>query len=103
MRSPMMQNGRSGPMTIVLDRECSTVCTGLSLLSSRNTERPAEPRDAVAAEADQVQSGDARLLERVLGELPRELKTVLLSVSRAPAPLDELVRHADPRHVVVDE
>src|SRR6058998_2188981 len=77
IRSPITQNGWSGPMTTVLDRDWTTVSTHLPFFSCRYSEPRAEPGDAgFAAEADQVQPGDAREGARVLGELTGELEAL---------------------------
>ena len=51
MRSPMMQNGRSGPITTVLCRDERTVSNRLALLAGRDAEALAQTGDArVSAE-----------------------------------------------------
>src|SRR5207248_7413019 len=63
----------------------------------------AEPGDAgLAAEADQVQARNARQGARVPGELDRDLEAFRLRLGRTLAPLDQLRRHLDSRHVLVD-
>ena len=46
MRSPITQNGRSGPITTVLDGDSRTVSTQLPFSTSRNAEAAAQARDA---------------------------------------------------------
>src|SRR5205085_9009516 len=104
IRSPMMQNGCSGPMTTVLDRDRRTVSTGFPFGAGRECETRAEACDPrLAAEADQVQAGDARERACVLGELAAELEALGLGVRRTLAALDHLRRHRDAGHVLVDE
>src|SRR5882762_28820 len=86
IRSPMTQNGCPGPMTTVLDRDWTTVSTHLPFLPGRNVQALAEPGDAgLLAEADQVQTGDAWLRPRMLGEGARDGKARLLRFGRAVA------------------
>src|SRR3954451_5213305 len=100
IRSPITQNGCSGPMTTVLDRDCRTVSTRLPFGSGRNAELLAEPGDArLAAERDQVQPGDAWLLKRVPRGGEAELEARLLGIGRALAALDQPLRDADSRHL----
>src|SRR5207253_4652124 len=104
IRSSMTQNGCSGPMTTVLDRDRMTVSTRLSLLTGRDAELAAQAGDAgLSAEADQVETGDAREAQRVRGELEPELEARLLGVGRALAAVDVLGRHGDSGDVLVDE
>src|SRR5437667_5313108 len=75
IRSPITQNGCSGPMTTVLDRDWTTVSTHLPFRSRRDAEALAQPGDAgLATEADQVQACGARQRARVLGELAGDLE-----------------------------
>src|SRR3954453_4406616 len=70
IRSPITQNGCSGPMVTVLDRDRRTVSTRFPLLSAGDGEPLAEPLDAgLAAERDQVQAGHAGQPAGVVGEL----------------------------------
>src|SRR3979411_53906 len=70
IRSPMTQNGCSGPMTTVLDRDWTTVSTHLPFLTCRNVQALAEAGDAcLLAEADQVQAGDTGQRACMLREL----------------------------------
>src|SRR5579884_3752281 len=102
MRSPITQNGCSGPITTVLDRDRTTVSTRLPLRTCRNAEAPAQARDArLPAKADQVQPGDAGERPRVLCELECHLEAPGLWVGRTLAPFDQRTRHGDPRHVLV--
>src|SRR6476661_1645649 len=102
MRSPITQNGCSGPMTTVLDRDWTTVSTHLPFFSCRNGEPAAERGDArLEAEADQVQARHAGERARVLGELARHLEALLLGVGRRLAARDRLGRNADAGHLVV--
>src|SRR5437588_4327968 len=104
MRSPMMQNGCSAPMTTVLDRDRRTVSTGLSFGAGRNGEAGAQAGDpGFAAEADQVQARDAGERTSVLRELAAELEAFGLRIGRALAALDHLWRNRDAGHVLVDE
>src|SRR6266508_3147038 len=104
IRSPITQNGWSGPMTTVLDRDWTTVSTHLPFFSCRYSEPRAESGDAgLAAEADQVQPGNAREGARVLGELTGELEALGLRVGSALATFDRLHRHRDPGNLLVDE
>src|SRR6266576_242681 len=103
-RSPMMQNGCPEPMTTVLDRDRRTVSTGFPFDASRDAEPLAQACDAgVSAEADQVEARHARKRTRVLGELAGDLEALRLGIGCALAPLDQLRRHRDPRHLLVDE
>src|SRR5438034_1863126 len=102
IRSPITQNGCSGPMTTVLDRDWTTVSTHLPFLSGRNVEALAEPRDAgLLAEADQVQAGDPGQRARMLGELARDVEARLLRVGCAFAPFDRLHWHGDAGDVLI--
>src|SRR5205823_3991653 len=102
MRSPITQNGRSGPMTTVLDGDWTTVSTRLSFLSWWDAELLTQPGDSgLAAKADQVEAGDSRQRPRVLGELDRDLETLRLRVGCPLAALDERRGYLDARHVLV--
>src|SRR6478752_4671970 len=102
IRSPITQNGCSGPMTTVLDGDWTTVSTRLPLFAGGYAEPLAEPGDAgLAAEADQVESGGSRQRARVLGELEADLEALRLRVARALAALDQRRRHLDAGHVLV--
>src|SRR5207302_6001163 len=93
IRSPITQNGCSGPMATVLDGDWTTVSTRLPFRSCWNAEPLAEPGNAgLAAEADQVEAGDSRQGARVHGELVRDLEALRLLVRRALAALDQLRR-----------
>src|SRR4051795_3709639 len=60
MRSPMTQNGRSGPITTVLDGDSRTGSNRLPFLAGGDAEAAAEPRDpGLLAEADEVQAANA--------------------------------------------
>src|SRR5690348_13398484 len=103
MRSPITQNGCSGPMATVLDGDWTIVSTGLPFRSWWNPEPLAQPGDTgLAAKADQVEAGHSRQRARVPGELDRELEALRLGVGRALAALDRRGRNLDPRHVLVD-
>src|SRR4051812_46360370 len=102
MRSPITQNGCSGPMTTVLDRDWTTVSTHLPFVAGRNAEAPAESRDAgLTAKADQVEPGDSRKQSRAIGELPRHLEAFRLGIGGTLAAHDRLLGDDDPRHVLV--
>src|SRR6266705_1433589 len=91
IRSPITQNGCSGPMTTVLDRDRTTVSTHLSFFAGRDVQTLAEPGDAgLLAEADQVQAGDARQRARVLGELAGDVEARLRRVGSALTAIDRL-------------
>src|SRR4051794_21651227 len=91
-------------MTTVLDRDSRTVSTRLPLFSRRNAQLAAEPGDArLAAEADQVQTGDPGLREGVPRRLEADLEALLLGVGRGLAALDQPGRNGDPWHLLVDE
>src|SRR5437016_5262638 len=103
MRSPITQNGCSGPMTTVLDGDWTTVSTRLPFRACGDPEPLAQAGDAgLAAEADQVKSVHARQRARAFRELARELEALRLRISRALAALDEWRRDLDPRHSFVD-
>src|SRR5579862_4657633 len=103
MRSPITQNGCSGPMTTVLDGDRTTVSTHLPLFAGGYAQARAEPGDArLAPEADQVQARDAGERARVLRELARDLEARLLGIGRALAALDRLRGDEDAGHVLVD-
>src|SRR5436305_14878962 len=85
----MTQNGCSGPMTTVLDRDWTTVSTQLPFLTGRNIQALAETADACPlAEADQVQAGDAGQPPRELRELARNVEARLPGVGRPLAAPD---------------
>src|SRR5262249_45294613 len=103
IRSPITQNGCSGPMASVLDGDWTTVSTRLPFRAWWDSQALAQPRDAgLAAEADQVQSGDSGQRAGVLSELDRDLEAFRLRVGRVLASLDQRRRHFDSRHVLVD-
>src|SRR6478672_3806314 len=102
IRSPITQNGCSGPMTTVLDRDWTTVSTHLPFLAGGNVEALAEPGDAgLFAEADQVEAGDPGQRARVLGELACDVEARPLRVGRAIAAFDRLLRDGDAGDVLV--
>src|SRR6266516_1600854 len=104
IRSPITQNGWSGPMTTVLDRDWTTVSTHLHFFSCRYSEPRAESGDAgLAVEDSQVQHGNARERARVLGELTGELEALSLRVGSALAAFDRLRRYGDAGNLLVDE
>src|SRR6476646_8088633 len=104
MRSPMTQNGRAGPITIVLDDDSRIVSNRLPFVAGGAVEAAAEVRDPrLLPEADQVQSPDAGKRPRARGELARELEALVFRVGRALAPLDQLGGHRDAGHLLVDE
>src|SRR5487761_1120957 len=100
IRSPMTQNGWSGPMTTVLDGDWTTVCT---CLPRWYAESLAEAGDAgPAAKAEEVQAGDAGQRARVLGELARDLEALGLGVGGVLTALDDRGRDFDAGDVLVD-
>src|SRR5262249_37498374 len=100
----MMQNGCSGPMTTVLDRDWRTVSTCFPFGAGRDGETRAQTCNTrLAAEADQMEAGNPRERARMLGELAAELEALGLRVGRSLAALDHLRRNGDARHVLVDE
>src|SRR6478672_7709796 len=103
IRSPITQNGCSGPMATVLDGDWTIVSTRLPFRSGWDAEPLAQLGDAgLAAEADQVEARDSRKRACVLRELDRDLEALRLRVVRVLAALDQLRRHLDARHVLVD-
>src|SRR5690349_16594203 len=77
IRSPITQNGCSGPMTTVLDGDWTTVSTRLPFRSWGDSEPLAQPGDAgLAAEADQVKPRDSGQRPCVLGELDGDLEAL---------------------------
>src|SRR5437764_11665206 len=102
IRSPITQNGASGPMTTVLDRDRTTVSTQLPFFSCWNSEPPAEARDAgLLAEADQVQARHSRQRAGVLSEFARDVEALRLGIRRALAALDRLLGHRDAGDVLI--
>src|SRR2546421_9775822 len=98
----MTQNGCSGPMKTVLDRDWTTVSTQLPFLTGRNVQALAETGDAcLLAEADQVQAGDPGQRARKLRELARNVEARLLGVGRAFAALDRFRGNGNAWHVLV--
>src|ERR1700704_474117 len=103
MRSPMMQNGRSGPITMVLDDDSRTVSTQLPLFTGGDAEAGAQACDPrLLAKADQVQAAHARDAPRRVGELAADLEALHFRIRRALDALDQRGRHRDARHVLVD-
>src|SRR5205085_1066762 len=83
IRSPMMQNGPSELIVMVLDRERRTVFIRLPFDSWRDAKACAQLCDTgVLAERDEVKAGDAGLRERVHRELVRDLEALVLRVLR---------------------
>ena len=88
---------------MVLDRDWTTVSTHLPFRSCGDLQPLAQPGDAgFATEADQVQARDAGQRPRVLGELARDVEAFVLRIGPALTALDQLLRHGDPRDVLVD-
>src|SRR6478672_2540798 len=89
IRSPMMQNGLSIAIVTVLDRDCRTVSTRVSLLRLGNAQALAQAPDCVVlAERDEVQSAHARLCEGVSCLLDRQLERLGARVGGVLDPLD---------------
>src|SRR3954452_494484 len=102
IRSPITQNGCSGPMTTVLDRDWTTVSTHLPFVAGRDAEPPAKSCDAgLTTEADQVQARNARKRPGVIGELARHLEALRFLVGGALAASDRRLGDDDPGHVLV--
>src|SRR3954452_20872967 len=103
MRSPITQNGGSGPMTTVLDDDWRTVSTQLPFFTGRDAKARAQPCDAgLLAKADQVQAAHARDVARGVSELDADLEALVLRVGRALDALDQLGGDGDARHALVD-
>src|SRR4051795_6558925 len=104
MRSPMMQNGFSIAVVTVLDRDCRTVSTRVSLLRCGNAEALAQAPDRVVlAERDDMETAHARLREGVACLLHGKLERFLLGIGGGLDTLDHGRRHRDAGHVVVHE
>src|SRR3954470_10063083 len=104
MRSPMMQNGLSIAIVTVLDRDCRTVSTRVSLLRFGDAEALAEAPDRVVlAERDEVQPTDARLRQSVPRLLDGQLEGLLAGLGGVLDARDRLGRHRDAGHVGVHE
>src|SRR5260370_24737926 len=98
----MTQNGCSGPMTTVLDRDWTTVSTHLPFLTGRDVQALAETGDAgLLAKADQVQARDAGQRAGKLRELARDVEARLLGVGCAFAALDRFRGKGDAGDVLV--
>src|SRR2546430_8108293 len=103
MRSPITQNGRSGPITTVLDDDSRTVSTQLPFFSRWNSEAAAQACDAgLLAKTDQVQPAHAGQSASGVGELARELEALGLRVRGALDALDDLRRHRDAGNMLID-
>src|SRR6476659_277323 len=104
MRSPMMQNGLSIAIVTVLDRDCRTVSTRVSLLGCGDAEPLAQAPDRVVlAERDEMQAAHARLCEGVASLFDSELEGFFARVGRVLDALDRGGRDRDARHVGVHE
>src|SRR5689334_15640417 len=104
MRSPITQNRLPDPMTTVLDRDWRTVSMLNPFGVRRDSEPPAERGDpGVLAEADEVQPAHPRLLQGVAGQLVGDVEAGLLLIRGGLDALDDLSRHRDARHLLVDE
>src|SRR5438105_3664241 len=104
IRSPMMQNGCSRPIVIVLDRERSTVSIGFPFDSGRDAQTCAELCDArVLAERDEVKPRHPGLGQRVRCLLVGDLEALGLGVGSALDPLDVFGRDVDARDLCGDE
>src|SRR6476469_6593531 len=104
MRSPMMQNGLSIAIVTVLDRDCRTVSTRVSLLRCGDAEVLAQAPDRVVlAERDEMQATDARLCEGVPRLFDGELEGLGARIGRVPDALDHGRRDRDAGHVGVHE
>src|SRR3954451_15410378 len=104
MRSPMMQNGLSIAIVTVLDRDCRTVSTRVSLLGWGNAEPLAQAPDRVVlAERDEVQPAHARLSEGVPCLFDCKFESFLAGIGGVLHALDHSCRHRDPRHLGVHD
>ena len=84
MRSPITQNGRSGPITTVLDDDSRTVSTQFPFCAGWDAEAAAQACDAgLLAKADQVQPAHARDAARRVGELAADLEALRLGIGGA--------------------
>src|SRR3954454_22245835 len=103
MRSPITQNGRSGPITTVLDDDSRTVSTQLPFFSRWNAEAAAQTCDAgLLAETDQGQAANSGQLASGVCELAADLEALDLGICRAFHALDELRRHRHAGNMLVD-
>src|SRR5260221_10091907 len=103
MRSPITQNGRSGPITTVLDDDSRTVSTQFPFGAGWNVQTAAQARDAcLLAKADQVQSVHTGDPARCVCELTADLEALRLGVRRALDALDQRGGHGEARDVLAD-
>src|SRR3954470_14026649 len=104
IRSPMMQNGLSIAIVTVLDRDCRTVSTRVSLLGWGNAEPLAQAPDSVVlAERDEVQPAHARLREGVPCLFDCKFESFLAGIRGVLHALDHRCGHRDARHLRVHE
>ena len=104
MRSPMMQNGLSIAIVTVLDRDCRTVSTRVSLLGCGDAEALAQAPDRVVlAERDEMQAAHARLCEGVASLFDGQLEGFFAGVGGVLDPLDRGRRDRDARYIGVHE
>src|SRR6478735_779969 len=104
MRSPMMQNGLSMPIVTVLDRDCRTVSTRVSLLGWGNAEPLAQAPDRVVlAERDEMQPAHARLREGVPCLFDCKFESFLAGIRGVLHALDHRCGNRDARHLGVHE
>src|SRR3954447_6836365 len=104
MRSPITQNGRSGPITMVLDDDSRTVSTQLPFDSCWDAEAAAQACDAgLLAKTDQVQAAHTGDAARRLRELACQFEALGFRIGGVLAARNHLGRHGDARHLLVDE
>ena len=86
----------------LLDGDLPVVSALLPFGTRRDPEPLAQATDAiVAAETDQVQSGDPGQMDSMVGELTGDLEALDLGVDGTLTALDDLGRNGDPGHALV--